>query len=76
VCVEGERACPPEDIGGSSGYQDFIETLVDVDHDEHEGSLNWIGGHFDPEEFDAVKATRRMRRGLPNWRLFDDFEVA
>jgi hypothetical protein len=76
VCVEGERACPPEDIGGTSGYRDFIETLVDVDHEEHEGSLNWIGGHFDPEGFDAAKATRRMRRGLPNWRLFDDFEVA
>ena len=27
LCVEGERACPPEDIGGTSGYQDFLESL-------------------------------------------------
>ncbi len=76
VCVEGERACPPEDIGGTSGYLDFVETLVDVDHEDHEGSLKWIGGRFDPEEFDPLKATRRMRRGLPNWRLFDDVDLA
>jgi hypothetical protein len=76
LCVEGERACPPEDIGGTSGYQDFIETLVEVDHEDHDDSLKWIGGRFDPDEFDAMKVTRRMRRGLPNWRLFDDFDVA
>ena len=23
LCVEGERACPPEDIGGTSGYRGF-----------------------------------------------------
>jgi hypothetical protein len=76
LCVEGERACPPEDIGGTSGYQDFVETLVEVDHEDHDDSLKWIGGRFDPDEFDAMKVTRRMRRGLPNWRLFDDFDVA
>ena len=25
LCVEGERACPPEDVGGTSGYQDFLD---------------------------------------------------
>jgi Plasmid pRiA4b ORF-3-like protein len=76
VCVEGERACPPEDIGGTSGYGDFLESLQNVEHDDHEGALKWIGGRFDPEEFDPMKVTRRMRRGLPNWRLFDDIDVA
>ncbi len=76
ICVEGERACPPEDIGGTSGYRDFVETLVDVNHEDHQGSLKWIGGRFDPEEFDPMKATRRMRRGLPDWRLFDDVDIA
>jgi hypothetical protein len=76
LCLEGGRACPPEDIGGVSGYRDFVESLEDQEHEEHEDSVNWIGGHFDPEEFDAMKVTRRMRRGLPNWRLIDDFDVA
>jgi hypothetical protein len=76
LCVEGERACPPEDVGGIAAYRDFVESLSDQDHEEHEGSLKWIGGRFDSEEFDPIKATRRMRRGLPNWRLVDDFDVA
>ena len=76
ICVEGERACPPEDIGGTFGYRDFVEGLENVEHEDHEGSLKWIGERFDPEEFDPMKATRRMRRGLPNWRLLDDFDVA
>jgi hypothetical protein len=75
LCVEGERACPPEDIGGTAGYRDFVVSLTDQDHDEHEQSLTWIGGSFDPEEFDPIKATRRMKRGLPNWRLVDDLGV-
>ena len=25
-------------------------------------------GRFDPEEFDAVKATKAMKKGLPDWR--------
>jgi len=29
---------------------------------------DWVGGPFDPEAFDAAKATKRMRRGLPDWR--------
>jgi Plasmid pRiA4b ORF-3-like protein len=67
-CVEGERACPPEDVGGTSGYADFLESLANPDDDEHEERLTWIGGAFDPDHFDAEKATRRMRRGLPDWR--------
>ena len=76
LCVEGERACPPEDVGGTSGYEDFLASLRDEDSEDHEDSLRWIGGRFRPEEFDSVKVTRRMRRGLPNWRLFDEFDVA
>jgi hypothetical protein len=30
--------------------------------------LEWVGGSFDPEAFNTVKATRQMQRGLPNWR--------
>jgi Plasmid pRiA4b ORF-3-like protein len=76
LCVEGERACPPEDSGGTSGYRDFLVSLADPEHEEHEASQQWIGRRFDPEQFDVMEVTRRMRRGLPNWRLFDDFHVA
>jgi hypothetical protein len=51
-CVEGERARPPEDVGGVSGYQEFLEAVLDPTHEEHRSMLRWAGGHFDPEWFD------------------------
>jgi len=67
LCVEGERACPPEDVGGSYGYQEYLEAMADPKHEEHESWMEWRGP-FDPEAFDAGVATKRMRRGLPDWR--------
>ena len=67
LCVEGERACPPEDVGGTYGYQEYLEAMADPEHEEHESFMEW-SGPFDPEAFDALKATKMMRRGLPNWR--------
>jgi hypothetical protein len=52
VCIEGERACPPEDCGGIYGYKDFLRAVTDPAHDEHEQTLEWVGGSFDPEYFD------------------------
>jgi hypothetical protein len=68
VCVEGARACPPEDVGGVWGYQAFLEGINDPEHEDHDGLLEWAGGSFDPEAFDPAKATKRMWRGLPDWR--------
>jgi hypothetical protein len=68
VCVDGKRACPPEDVGGVWGYADFLEAIRNPSHGEHEDMLEWVGGQFDPDEFDPATATRRMRRGLPDWR--------
>jgi hypothetical protein len=68
LCLEGERACPPEDCGGIWGYPDFVEAIQNPDHERHEELLEWVGGRFDPEEFDPAKATKAMRKGLPDWR--------
>jgi hypothetical protein len=67
LCVEGERACPPEDVGGISGYEEYLEAMADPEHEEHESFMRWRGP-FDSEKFEASKATKRMRRGLPDWR--------
>ena len=68
LCLEGERACPPEDVGGVFGYADFVEAIQNPDNDLHEELLDWVGGKFDPEAFSMTKATTRMRKGLPDWR--------
>jgi hypothetical protein len=70
VCIEGERNCPPEDVGGVWGYAEFVQAIADPNHEEHERMLEWAGD-FDPEEFDAGKTTKAMRRGLPDWRQYE-----
>jgi len=67
ICLEGERACPPEDSGGAYQYGEYVEALFDPEHEKHAQMLQWRGEH-DPTRFDCEKTTKRMRRGLPNWR--------
>lgn len=55
LCIAGERACPPEDVGGTRGYEDFIEGIENPDHPEHESMLEWIGGEYNPNKFDPKK---------------------
>ena len=52
LCIKGERACPPEDCGGSYGYEDFLKIIGDPNDEQHEEMLEWIGGEFDSEHFD------------------------
>ena len=61
-CLAGARACPPEDCGGVRGYEYFLETIFDPEHEEHDETLEWIGGEFDPEKFDIVLANRELKR--------------
>lgn len=65
-CLDGERACPPEDVGGVYGFANFVEAIANPSHSEHHVFLEWHGP-FDPADFDAETATRRMRKGLPTW---------
>jgi hypothetical protein len=63
ICLEGARACPPEDVGGIGGYQEYVEAMADPKHEQHEEFMQWRGP-FDPEAFDAEAVTKKMRRGL------------
>ncbi len=61
VCLKGSRACPPEDIGGVPGYEMFLEAIADPSHPEYEDMLEWIGGDFDPEQFDFAEVNDLLR---------------
>lgn len=54
VCLDGARACPPEDVGSIPGYENFLAAIRDPKHPEHEDMLEWIGGRFDPEAFSVA----------------------
>lgn len=67
TCIDGARARPPEDVGGISGYEQFLEVLADPKDPEYRETKRWCGGYFDPEWFDIAIADKDVRGALkPN----------
>ena len=62
VCLDGKRACPPEDCGGPWGYQHLLEVLANPQDEEHEEMQEWYGTDFDPEAFALVEINKMLRR--------------
>lgn len=64
ACAAGERACPPEDCGGTPGYAELVGILADPGHPDHDDMLRWLGiddgRGFDPTRFDVDEADRRL----------------
>jgi hypothetical protein len=60
ACVDGARAGPPEDCGGTAGYREPLKALVDPNHEGH-AFLDKSPDRFKPERFNlrAVDALIR-----------------
>lgn len=63
LCIGGDRACPPEDCGGTSGYEELCRVLLSPKDEEHDNMLTWVGGFFDPAGFDANAVNKAFRLG-------------
>ena len=61
VCIEGKRACPPEDCGGIWGYSDLLRIIRNPAHEEYKEMMEWLGGEFDPKRFDIDEVNRRLK---------------
>jgi hypothetical protein len=62
LCLEGERSCPPEDCGGTWGYEHLLKVIKDPTHEEHEDMLAWLGEAFDPEFFSVDDVNLLLKR--------------
>lgn len=62
LCLDGQRAGPPEDVGGISGYEEFVKSIRNRRHPEHRSWLEWVGGNFDPEKFDLEAVNRALQK--------------
>lgn len=62
LCIEGARACPPEDCGGIWGYANLLKILKDRKHPEHNDMKAWVGGSFDAEAFDFTNVNLWLRK--------------
>ncbi len=60
TCVDGARACPPEDCGGAPGYEELLQALADARHPRHAELKRWVGRKFDPERLDLVAVNRKL----------------
>lgn len=53
ICLlDGSNACPPEDVGGVSGFAWFVLAMMDPAHEDHEQVMTWHGRYFDHTMFD------------------------
>ena len=50
--ISGARRAPPEDVGSISGFEEFLESIADPEHEQHERMLEWYGEPFDPADID------------------------
>jgi hypothetical protein len=69
VCIVGQGACPPEDVGGIPGYENFLEAISDPSHEEHDALLEWVGGSFNPYLFSLIEVSfsnprKRLKEAL------------
>ena len=62
LCLDGARACPPEDCGGTWGYDNLLKILRNPKHEEHNSMKTWLGRPFDAEQFDRDKANQYLSR--------------
>jgi hypothetical protein len=63
-CIVGDRAGPPEDVGGYPGYADFLEAWLDAKHEEHKAVRRWAGKKFDPEHFDLDATNKAITKAM------------
>jgi hypothetical protein len=58
--VDGERRAPPEDVGGTFGFDEFLDAMSKPRHRERKRLLDWYGGPFDPEAVDSETIRAKM----------------
>jgi hypothetical protein len=61
-CLDGARACPPEDCGGVWGYADLLKIIKNPKHKERKSMMEWLGREFDPVAFNLAKANTWLRK--------------
>ena len=77
-CLDGKRACPPEDCGGCPGYYNLLETLkLSPQSEEYKDTVTWLKGF---SEFSENYDPYRPEHFNPNKVHFDNpkerFDIA
>ena len=60
ICLEGEGRCPPEDVGGTHGFEEFLEIMKDKSHPERDSYIEWYGSVFDSDNVELEKVNEQL----------------
>lgn len=78
ICADASGACPPEDIGGPWGYENFLNIIHDKKHPEYKEYREWLDlapkEQYDEEYVDLEQINEGLE-GLYNstdWNMTSD----
>ncbi len=60
ICLGGALACPPEDIGGVTGYNELVKALADPKHPRRDEIIYDRVRNYDPQLFDIARVNYRL----------------
>jgi hypothetical protein len=60
--IGGENACPPENCGGTYGFKELKEILMNPKHPEFKSTKRWVGNKFDPMHFDIIEVQKNLKK--------------
>jgi hypothetical protein len=73
ICLAGQGACPPEDVGGLPGYTQLLEYLQYPGTEGYQNTVDWLGYVYDPQSFDSVDdINQSIRDYFKTTQLQDD----
>jgi hypothetical protein len=68
ILLDAAGRCPPEDVGGASGYADYLGAIGDPSHPEHENMLLWGPDRFHPNVIDRKALDTAVNRLSEKWK--------
>ena len=62
--IDGARRGPPEDCGGTPGFEHFLDAIADPTHPDHAELIDWYagchGGTYNPDTIDELITKLRI----------------
>ena len=65
--LDAAGRCPPEDVGGPPGYEQYLEAIADPKHEQHGDLVDWRGPGFDPNTVDEVGIRKELAKLAKKW---------
>jgi hypothetical protein len=62
ICLDGKGTCPPEDVGGIHGFNEFLKIMKDKSHPERKSYIEWYGSVFKPDNVNLAEINKSLAK--------------